>query len=207
MPNEFLSEMPNWVGMTLKNDASKHVIKGYMQYDCIHLLRAKMEGPEHLVLENYVEHWDHTNPFNVNVVPADAQELQHVPWRRYYKALAVYTMRLTNITNLGAALAAPNSIVAPILKPPELKGYLTVVDTTFQAAQATYLQDVKEFKAMPRDSLMQMVDRYDELAMSLLGARDDIEESGPKLAPALAILPQEEDVCCHGAPRSQEGAS
>ena len=37
-------------------------------------------------------------------------------------------------------------------------------------ALTTYLQDLKELEAVPRESLLQMADRYDEFAMPLLGA-------------------------------------
>ena len=37
-------------------------------------------------------------------------------------------------------------------------------------AQATYLQDLKAFNASPRESLLQMADRYDESTMALMGA-------------------------------------
>ena len=93
-----------------------------------------MEGQARRVLENFVELWDHTKPLNPNVVPIVARELLRVPWRQYYKALAVYTMRLTNITNLGAVLASPDSLAIHVLEPLELEEFLTLVDTTFQAA-------------------------------------------------------------------------
>ena len=117
-----------------------------------------------------MELWDHTNPLNPNVVLAVVRELLRVLWRQYYKALALYTMRLTNITNLGAIPTALDSLAIPVHEPLELEEFLTLVDTTFQAAQATYLRDLKEFKAMPRESLPQMAERYDEFAMPLLGA-------------------------------------
>ena len=57
-----------------------------------------------------------------------------MPWRQYYKALAVYTMRLTNISNPGAVPASPDSLAIPILEPPELEEFLMLVDKTFEAA-------------------------------------------------------------------------
>ena len=86
------------------------------------------------------------------------------------QGLAVYTMRLTNITHPGAVPASPEFLAISVFEPPQLEEFLTLVDTTFQVAQATYLQDPKEFKAMPRESLLQMADRYNEFAMPLVGA-------------------------------------
>ena len=79
-------------------------------------------------------------------------------------------MRLTNITNPGAVPASPDTLAVPIPEPAELEEFLTLLDSTFQVAQATYLQDLKSFKANPRESLLQMADIYDEFAMALLGA-------------------------------------
>ena len=93
-----------------------------------------MVGQARRVLDNFVELWDHTNLLNPNVVPAAARELLRVPWRQYYKALAVYTTRLTNITNPGVVPASPDSLAIPVLEPPKLEEFLTLVDTTFQAA-------------------------------------------------------------------------
>ena len=129
-----------------------------------------MDGQARRVLENYVEIWDHLNPLNANLVLAGAREVLRAPWRAYYKALAVYTMRLTNITNPGAVPVAPDILAVPDPEPAKLEEFLTLLDSTFQAAQATYLQDLKAFKANPRESLLQMADRYDESAMAVLGA-------------------------------------
>ena len=129
-----------------------------------------MDGQARRVLENYVETWDHTNPLNANMAPAAARELLRAPWRAYYKALAVYTMRLTNITNPEAVPASPDTLAVLVRVLADLEEFLALVDSTFQAAQATYLQDLKAFKANPRESLLQMADRYDEFAMALLGA-------------------------------------
>ena len=129
-----------------------------------------MEGQARRVLENYVKPWDHTNPLNANVLPAAAREVLRVPWRQYHKLLAVYTMRLINITNLGPVPASPDSQAIPIIEPPRSEKFMKSVNTTFQATQATYLQELKEFKAMPRDSLLRLFNRCEELAIPLLGA-------------------------------------
>ena len=80
-------------------------------------------------------------------------------------------MRLANTTNPGAVPASLDTLAVPISEPAELEEFLTVLNLTFQAAQATYLQDLKAFKTNPRESLLQMADRNDESAMALLGAR------------------------------------
>ena len=63
-------------------------------------------------------------------------------------------MRLTNITNPRGVSASPNTLAVPVPELTKLEEFLTLVDSTFQAAQATYLQDLKAFKANPRESLL-----------------------------------------------------
>ena len=58
----------------------------------------------------------------------------------------------------------------PVPELAEVEEILTLMDSTFKAAQATYLQDLKSFKANPRESLLQMADIYDEVDMALLEA-------------------------------------
>lgn len=70
------------------------------------------------------------------------------PWRAYYKELALYT------NNPGEAHVASNTLAAPIPEPPELVEFLTLIDTTSQVAHATYLQELKEFKEQPQESLL-----------------------------------------------------
>ena len=111
-----------------------------------------MDGQACRVLENYVATWDFINPLNINLVPAAAREVLRAPWRAYYKALAVYTMRLTNITHPGAVTASPDTFAVPVPEPAELEEFLTLLDSTFQAAQATYLQDLKSFKSCTHES-------------------------------------------------------
>ena len=80
-------------------------------------------------------------------------------------------MRLTNLNNPGGAPVAPNARAVLVLEPAKLEEFLKLIDITFHAAWATYLQDFKEFKSQLRESLLQVADRYDEVAMPLLEAR------------------------------------
>ena len=118
----------------LKADASKHLIVGQTQLDFIKSLGSQMDSQARRVLENYVAIWGLINPLNINLGPAAAREVLRAPWRAYYKALAIYTMRLTNITNPGAVPASPYTFVVLVPEPTELEEFLTLLDSTFQAA-------------------------------------------------------------------------
>ena len=51
---------------------------------------------------------------------------------------------------------------------PELEEFLTIIQETFQAASAVYLEDLHSFSALPRESLIKLADRFDEVALPLL---------------------------------------
>ena len=50
----------------------------------------------------------------------------------------------------------------------ELEEFLTIIQETFQAASAVYLEDLHAISALPRESLIKLADRLDEVALPLL---------------------------------------
>ena len=41
---------------------------------------------------------------------------------------------------------------------------MEIIQTSFEAASAVFLEDLKAFRALPRESLVKMADRFDEVA-------------------------------------------
>ena len=52
-----------------------------------------------------------------------------------------------------------------------LDEFVTIIQETFQAASAVYLEDLDAFTPHPRESLLEMADGFDEVAVPLLTAR------------------------------------
>ena len=70
----------------------------------------------------------------------------------------------------GVPPVQPDQPDDPILEPSELEEFLTIIEETFQAASAVYLEDLHAFSALPRESLIKLADRFDEVALPLLTA-------------------------------------
>ena len=64
----------------------------------------------------------------------------------------------------------PDQLDDPILEPSELEEFLNIIQVTFQAAPAVYLEDMHAFSALPRESLIKLTDWFDEVALPLLTA-------------------------------------
>ena len=71
----------------------------------------------------------------------------------------------------GVSPVQPDQLDDPILEPFELEEFLNIIQETFQAASAVYLEDLHTFSALPRESLIKLADRFDEVALPLLIAR------------------------------------
>lgn len=54
------------------------------------------------------------------------------------------------------------------VEPAELEEFLTIVKDTFQVAYAVYLEDLHAFSALLKESLIELSDRFDEVALPLL---------------------------------------
>ena len=76
---------------------------------------------------------DNCNPDNVYEEAVSREAVQDI-WRKYYRARAIYDMKCSNM---------PNPIRAPIPQSEELEEFLQTLAETFQASQATYLDDLR----------------------------------------------------------------
>ena len=61
----------------------------------------------------------------------------------------------------------PDHLTDPIPEPNDLEEFLLIIQSAFQAASAVFLEDLKAFRAVPRESLVKMADRFDEVASPL----------------------------------------
>ena len=71
----------------------------------------------------------------------------------------------------GVPPVQPDQLDDLIVEPLNLEEFLTIIQETFQAASAVYLEDLQAFTALPRESLIKFADRFDEVALPLLTAR------------------------------------
>ena len=91
-------------------------------------------------------------------------------WRNFYKAKSVFDLRQIQVAPGGVPPVRPDQLDDPIVEPPDLEEFLTIIQETFQAASAVYLEDLHAFSALPRESLIKLADKFDEVALPLLTA-------------------------------------
>ena len=87
-----------------------------------------------------------------------------------FTSKAVFEIRQVQVAPRGRPPFPPNQLDDPIEELAELNEFLTSIQETFQAASAVYLKDLNAFKPHPRESLLKLADRFDEVAIPLLTA-------------------------------------
>ena len=150
------------------SDPSKHLSNGITQYEYLESLGPRLGGETRRLLDNYVDRWDYRNEDNLNCRAATQREVLRAQWRVYYKAKAVFDLRQVQAVATRAAPVSPED--PPVEEPSELNEFLDIIQETFQAASAVYLEDLRSFAPLPRQSLIKMADRFDEVALPLLSA-------------------------------------
>ena len=154
----------------LLNDPMKQLANGIAQYEYLESLGPRMGGQARRLLDNFIDKWDYrddTNPFYEEAVTREASRSK---WRHYYKAKSVYDLRQIQVQTGGPSPVQPDLLDDPILEPAELDEFLAVIQENFQAASAIYFEDLHAFTTKPRESLLQLADRFDEVALPLLTA-------------------------------------
>ena len=86
-------------------------------------------------------------------------------WRAFYKRKPIFYLRQIHVATGGKAPTKPDALEDHVEEPAELDGFLAVMQDTFQSASAVYLGDLKAFKPEPRESLLKLIDHFDEVAM------------------------------------------
>ena len=129
-----------------------------------------MGGQARRLLDNYVDRWDYRNEENIHYRAATQRKVVRAQWRVFYKAKAVFDLRQVQVVTVEVAPISPDALDPPVEEPPELDEFLEIIQETFQAASAVYLEDLHAFTPLPRESLIKMADRFDEVALPLLTA-------------------------------------
>ena len=122
------------------------------------------------MLDNFIEKWDYRDDTNPYYNEALARETKRAMWRVYYKNKAVFDLRQIQVATVGEPPVRPDQLTIAIKEPDELDEFLDIIQDTFQAASAVYLDDLNAFKPHPLESLLKMADRFDEVAIPLLTA-------------------------------------
>ena len=155
---------------TLLNDPMKQLANDIAQYEYLESLGPRLGGQARRLLDNFIDKWDYLDEANPFYEEAITREASRAKWRHYYKAKLVYDLRQIQVQTGGPSPIQPDLLDDPIPEPAELDEFLAIIQETFQAASASYLEDQNAFTTSPRESLLQLADRFDEVALPLLTA-------------------------------------
>lgn len=65
-------------------------------------------------------------------------------------------------------LVRPDMLDQAILEPPDLKEFIATIEASFLIASARFYDSLAAFRGVPEETLIQMTDRFDEVAEPLL---------------------------------------
>ena len=75
---------------------------------------------------------------------------------------------LENLATVHMVVPVPNStrpdlMEEPIEEPADLEEFLAKIQITIQSDSASFFEDLKAFRPQPRESLVKLADRFDEV--------------------------------------------
>ena len=79
---------------------------------------------------------------------AVTREASRAKLRNFYKAKSGFDLRQIQVTPGGVPPVQPDQLDDPIPEPLELEEFLAIIQETFQAASAVYLEDLHAFSAL-----------------------------------------------------------
>ena len=82
-------------------------------------------------MDNYVDKWDYRDIGNLFYEDAVMREASRSKWRNFYKAKTVFDLRQIQVTQGGVPPVQPDQLDDPILEPPELEEFLSIIQETF----------------------------------------------------------------------------
>ena len=148
-------------------DLNRHLSNGASQYAYLESILNRLGGQARRLLDLYLAKWDWLNEHNVYYEEAMSREAARVVWRTYYKAKAIHDLRQVQVAVQTRPPVRPDQLDDPILEPNDLEEFLLIIQSAFQAASAACLDELKAFRPVPRESLVKMADRFDEVASPL----------------------------------------
>ena len=91
-------------------------------------------------------------------------------WKTYRMEKAVYNLGRVHMVKPVPNPTPPDELADPIEEPEDLEEFIVAMETSFQSASASFFDDLKYFRGVPRESLIRLTDRFDEVAEPLLAA-------------------------------------
>ena len=114
--------------------------------------------------------WDYKKHSNPNILNVVAREEDRIVWKTYRMEKAVYNLGRIHMTRPVPNPTPPDELDEPLEEPDDLEEFLAEIRISFQSASASFFEDLKSFRGVPREPLIRLTDRFDEVAEPLLAA-------------------------------------
>ena len=130
----------------------------------------RLGGQARRVMSNVLDRWDYKKDSNPNILNARAREEDRKVWKTFRMDKAVYNLGRVHMVKPVPNPTPPDELDEPIEEPEDLEEFVAAMETSFQSASASYFDDLEAFRSVPRESLIRLTDRFDEVAEPLLSA-------------------------------------
>ena len=154
-------------------DQTCHLSLGHTQYDYLEKLVDRLSGLALRVLLHYLAKWDHKNLSYSNNDEAVLREMDRQRWRQYYQKRAIHILRQMHDAMIvdGETPISPTDASNAVLEPLEVEEFLLMLKLTFLPNSTTCMEEMKCFSALPHESVLQLAEKFDDVAFPLLHSR------------------------------------
>ena len=118
-----------------------------------------------------MDKWNYKKDSNPNIRDAIDREEDRKVWKTYRMDKAVYNLGRVHAVKSVPNPTPPDELADPIEEPDDVEEFIPAMETSFLSASASFFDDLKSFRGVPRESLIRLTDRFDEVAEPLLSAR------------------------------------
>ena len=151
-------------------DPQRHLGGSVAQYEYMEGLLNRLGGQARRCLEKFLFRWNWLKPDNPNLADAIDREADRQVWREFYMEKAAYNLGRVHMRIPFPNPIKPDLLAIPIPEPADLEEFLADIKISFQSASASFFDDLRDFRAQPRESLVKLADRFDEVAEPLRSA-------------------------------------
>ena len=115
-----------------------------------------------------MDKWDYNKDSNPNIRNAMDREEDRKVWKTYRMEKAVYNLGRVHMVRPVPNPTPPDELDDPVEVPEDLEEFIQAMETSFESASSSFFDDLKAFRGVPRESLIRLTDRFDEVAEPLL---------------------------------------
>ena len=106
-----------------------------------------------------LDKWDYKKDSNPNIQNALDREEDRKVWKTYRMEKSVYNLERVHMVKPVPNPTPVDEMDDPIEEPEDLEEFIVAMETSFQSASASFFDDLKAFRGVPRESCWNPVNR------------------------------------------------